>query len=298
LLFGPDFLQNNYMTNAIEINELSKDYGKLHALKNITLNVPKGSIYGLVGANGAGKTTLLKILVGALKLTSGSVKVLGLEPQHEKWKLRKLIGYMPQTPALYEDLSPKRNIMFFGGAQNVLDLEKKTSEILEFAELTNRANDPVRTLSGGMKKRISLCCALIHQPKIVFLDEPTAAIDPHLKLQSWRLFRQLAASGVTLFISTHLMDEALLCDKITILGNGEIIAEDTPGKILERGKTIIKYLENGEMKESVVDSNPENLSEELHRMGLKTNITAISFHPDNIENIVLKIINEKEKLSQ
>jgi ABC-2 type transport system ATP-binding protein len=161
------------MTNAIEINELSKDYGKLHALKNITLNVPKGSIYGLVGANGAGKTTLLKILVGALKLTSGSVKVLGLEPQHEKWKLRKVIGYMPQTPALYEDLSPKRNIMFFGGAQNVRDLEKKTLEILEFAELTNRANDPVRTLSGGMKKRISLCCKLIHQPKIVFIYETT-----------------------------------------------------------------------------------------------------------------------------
>ena len=282
------------MTNAVEIENLSKDYGKLHALNNIMLNVPEGTIYGLVGANGSGKTTLIKVLVGALKPTVGNVKVLGLNPLRDRWKLRRQIGYMPQTPALYDDLSAKRNIMFFGGAQNIPDLEKKTDEILEFAELKNRANDLVRTFSGGMKKRVSLCCALIHQPKIVFLDEPTAAIDPHLKLQSWNLFRQLAKSGVTLFISTHLMDEALLCDKVTILGNGEIIAVDTPQKILERGKTIIKFSENGEVKESVIDSTPGSLAKELHRLGLKQDITSISFQPDNIENIVLNIISEKE----
>ncbi len=282
------------MTNAVEIGNLYKDYGKIRALNNIMLHVPEGTIYGLVGPNGSGKTTLIKMLVGALKPTSGSVKVLGLDPLRDKWKLRRQIGYMPQTPALYDDLSAKGNIMFFGGAQNVADLEKKSADILDFAELTNRANDLVRTFSGGMKKRVSLCCALIHQPKIVFLDEPTAAIDPHLKLQSWNLFRQLAKTGVTLFISTHLMDEALLCDKITILGNGEIIAIDTPQKILERGKTILKFLESGEIKERIIDSNPESLAMELQRLGLKQNITSISFHPDNIENIVLNIIREKE----
>ena len=280
--------------NAVEIENLSKDYGKLHALNNIMLNVPEGTIYGLVGPNGAGKTTLIKVLVGALKPTAGSVKVLGLDPLQDKWKLRRQIGYMPQTPALYDDLSAKWNIMFFGDAQNVPDLEKKTDEILNFAELTNRADDLVRTFSGGMKKRVSLCCALIHQPKIVFLDEPTAAIDPHLKSQLWDLFRQLAKTGVTLFISTHLMDEALLCDKVTILRNGEIIAVDAPHKILERGKTILKFSENGEIKESIIDSTPESLAKELHRLGLKQNITSISFHPDNIENIVLNIISEKE----
>ncbi len=282
------------MTNAVEIGNLYKDYGKIRALNNIMLHVPEGTIYGLVGPNGAGKTTLIKMLVGALKPTSGSVKVLGLDPLRHKWKLRRQIGYMPQTPALYDDLSAKGNIMFFGGAQNVPDLEKKTTDILDFAELTNRANDLVRTFSGGMKKRVSLCCALIHQPKIVFLDEPTAAIDPHLKLQSWNLFRQLAKTGVTLFISTHLMDEALLCDKITILGNGEIIAIDTPQKILERGKTLLKFSESGEIKERIIDSTPESLAMELQRLGLKQNITSISFHPDNIENIVLNIIREKE----
>ena len=282
------------MTNAVEIKNLFKYYGKLRALDNILLNVPEGTIYGLVGPNGAGKTTLIKTLVGTLKPTTGSVKVLGLDPLQDKWKLRKQIGYMPQTPALYDDLSAKRNILFFGEAQNVPDLEKKVDDILAFAELTDRGNDLVRNFSGGMKKRVSLCCALIHQPKIVFLDEPTAAIDPHLKIQSWNLFRQLAKTGVTLFISTHLMDEALLCDKVTILGNGEIIAVDTPQKILERGKTILKFSENGEIKESIIDSTPESLAKELQRLGLKQSITSLSLYSDNIENIVLNIIGEKK----
>jgi ABC-2 type transport system ATP-binding protein len=285
-----------HMTNAVEIKELFKDYGKIRALDNVMLNVPEGSIYGLVGPNGAGKTTLIKTLVGALKPTKGQVKVLGLDPLQNKWELRRQIGYMPQTPALYDDLSAKKNILFFGAAQNVTDLEKKVDDILDFAELTNRANNLVRTFSGGMKKRVSLCCALIHQPKIVFLDEPTAAIDPHLKIQSWNLFRQLAKKGVTLFISTHLMDEALLCDKVAILRNGEIIALDTPKKILERGKTILKFSENGEIKESIIDSTPESLAKELQQMGLNQNITSISFTPDNIENIILNIIEEKEDL--
>ncbi|MBL0337081.1 MAG: ABC transporter ATP-binding protein [Chitinophagaceae bacterium] len=282
------------MTNAVEIDRLSKDYGKLRALDNIILSVPQGAIYGLVGPNGAGKTTLIKTLVGTLKPTTGSVKVLGLDPLQDKWKLRKHIGYMPQTAALYDDLSAKKNILFFGAAQNVPDLEKKADDILAFAELTDRGNDLVRTFSGGMKKRVSLCCALIHQPKIVFLDEPTAAIDPHLKIESWNLFRKLAKSGVTLFISTHLMDEALLCDKVTILGNGKIIAVDTPQKLLERGKTKLKYSENGEVKESILDSTPESLANELQKLGLNQNITSISLQPDNIENIVLGIIGEKQ----
>jgi len=281
------------MTNAVTIKNLVKYYGKLRALDNIQLTVPEGAIYGLVGPNGAGKTTLIKTLVGALKPSSGTVQVLGLDPLQDKWKLRSQIGYMPQAPALYDDLSAKRNILFFGAAQQIPDLEKKADDILAFAELTNRADDLVRTFSGGMKKRVSLCCALLHRPKIIFLDEPTAAIDPHLKIQSWNLFRQLAQSGVTLFISTHLMDEALLCDKVTILGNGEIIAVDTPQKILERGKTKLRFSENGELKERLINSTPESLANELQELGLKQSITSVSLEPDDIEHIVLSIIEEK-----
>jgi len=283
------------MENAVEIDNLCKDYGKLHALKSILLNVPEGTIYGLIGPNGAGKTTLIKALVGALKPTSGNVKVLGMDPLRDKWKLRRQIGYMPQSPSLYDDLSAKRNILFFGSAQHIPDLEKKTNDMIAFAELTDRADDLVRNFSGGMKKRVSLCCALIHDPKIAFLDEPTAAIDPHLKLQLWKLFRQLANNGVTLFISTHLMEEALLCDKVAILRNGEILVVDTPQNILERGRTTLKITDNIGTKESIIDSNPDSLAIELQRFGLNQNITSVTLQPDNMEDIVLAIINEKTK---
>ena len=280
--------------NAVEIKNLSKSYRKLHALKNVNLGVPEGTIYGLVGPNGAGKTTLIKVLVGALKPTEGIAKVLGLDPLKDKWKLRKQIGYMPQSPALYDDLSARGNILFFGKAQNVPDLKKNTDEILSFAELTSRANDKVGTFSGGMKKRVSLCCALVHNPKILFLDEPTAAVDPHLKMQSWILFRKLAQQGVTIFVSTHLMDEAMLCDKVTILRNGEILAVDTPQKILERGKTKMKVLANGEEKLSMIDSTPQSLADELKKFGLEKNVSSIELHSDNIEDIILSIVREKD----
>lgn len=283
------------MKNAVEIENLCKDYGRFRALKNILLSVPEGAIYGLLGPNGAGKTTLIKALAGALKPTAGSVRVLGLNPLRDKWKLRNQIGYMPQAPALYDDLSAKRNILFFGSAQSSSGLEEKTNEIIAFAELTGRANDLVGTFSGGMKKRISLCCALIHQPKIVFLDEPTAAIDPHLKVESWKLFRQLANKGVTLFISTHLMDEALLCDKVAILKDGEMLIVDTPQKILERGKTKLIISSNGSTLESIIDSTADSLAKELQKFGLHQNITSLALQPDNMENIVLAIIAEKEK---
>ena len=280
--------------NAVEIKNLSKNYGKLRVLNNINLDVPEGTIYGLVGPNGAGKTTLIKSLVGSLRPNEGSAKVLGFDPLHDKWKLRKQIGYMPQSPALYDDLSAKDNILFFGKAQNVPDLKKSTDDILQFAELTPRANDKVGTFSGGMKKRVSLCCALVHDPKILFLDEPTAAVDPHLKMQSWILFRKLAQRGVTLFVSTHLMDEAMLCDKVTILRNGEILAVDTPQKILERGKTKLKIRMSGEEKTSTIDSTPEKLAEELKKFGLDATISSIGLHSDNIEDIILEIVKEKD----
>jgi len=281
--------------NAIEIVNLSKNYGRIAALNNMSLNVPKGSIYGLVGPNGSGKTTLIKALIGSLRPNSGSVKVLGLDPLKDKWQLRKQIGYMPQSPALYDDLSARDNIRFFGEAQNVSDLEQKVDEILLFAELTARADDLVRTFSGGMKKRVSLCCSLIHSPQIIFLDEPTAAVDPHLKMQSWMLFRKLAQSGVTIFISTHQMDEVLLCDKVTILRNGEILAVDTPQNILKRGKTRIKTTIKNEDRITVIDSNSTDLANALKIYGLDNNISSVEFQPDSIEDIILTIVREKEK---
>ena len=281
--------------NAIEIVNLSKNYGKIRALNHMSLDVPEGTIYGLVGPNGSGKTTLIKALVGSVRPNMGSVKVLGLDPLKDKWKLRKQIGYMPQSPALYDDLSARDNILFFGKAQNVPDLQNKVDEILSFAELTSRANDLVRIFSGGMKKRVSLCCALIHNPRIIFLDEPTAAVDPHLKMQSWILFRKLAQRGVTIFISTHQMDEAMLCDKVTILRNGEILAVDTPQNILKRGKTTLKIYKGDEEKTSVIDSTATSLAEELQKFGLEKTVSSVELYSDNIEDIILSMVHDKEK---
>jgi len=288
-------VENLYPMNAIEIENLFVNYGKLRALNCINLHVPEGSIYGMVGPNGAGKTTLIKALVGSLRPTSGFTKVLGLDPLKDKWKLRQQIGYMPQSPALYDDLSARNNILFFGSAQDVPDLKKETDEILSFAQLTSRADDKVGTFSGGMKKRVSLCCALIHNPKIIFLDEPTASIDPYLKMQMWVLFRKLAQSGVTIFISTNLMDEAMFCDKVTILCNGEILAVDSPQKILQQGKTKLKIMVNNEEQLSIIDSTGKNIADELKKFGLENNVLSVELHSDNIEDIILSIIRKKQE---
>ena len=281
--------------NAIEITNLSKQYGKIMALDHMDLVVPEGMIYGIVGSNGAGKSTLIKALVGSLRPTSGAARVLGLDPLKEKWELRKQIGYMPQSPALYDDLTARENILFFGKAQSINNIEKVTDEILSFTELTTRANDKVGTFSGGMKKRVSLCCAMVHNPKILFLDEPTAAIDPHLKILLWRLFRKLAQSGVTIFLSTHQMDEVLLCDKVTILSNGKVLATDTPQKLIELGKTKLTLTINGIEKSTTIGSTPQNLASELQKSGLDPQISSVVLQTENIEEIVLSIMNQREE---
>jgi ABC-2 type transport system ATP-binding protein len=281
------------MKNSVEINSLNKSYGKFSVLKNVSLNVREGSIFGLIGPNGAGKTTLIKAMVGALKINSGEISVLGKNPLKNSWELRRQIGYMPQAPSLYGDLSARQNISFFGKAQNISGLEKEVEKILEFTELTDRANDPVRNFSGGMQKRVSLACALIHSPKIIFLDEPTAAVDPHLKKRSWELFKKLSGQGVTIFVSTHLMDEALLCDTISILRGGEVLAIDTPQNFLARGNSKIKYEKEGNIFELISGSDPASLAVQLKKLGLENGITKIEIIQDNIESIVLQMTDKK-----
>ena len=283
------------MMNAIEITNLSKHYGKIHAINHMDLVVPEGMIYGIVGSNGAGKSTLIKALVGSLRPNTGAARVLGLDPLKEKWELRKQIGYMPQSPALYDDLTARENILFFGKAQNMKDLEKVTDEILSLTELSVRANDKVGTFSGGMKKRVSLCCAMVHNPKILFLDEPTAAIDPHLKILLWRLFRKLAQSGVTIFLSTHQMDEVLLCDRVTILSNGEILATNTPQKLIGLGKSRLTLTVNGIEKTTTIGSTSQNLASELQKSGLDPQISSVTIQTENIEEIILSIMNQREE---
>lgn len=280
--------------NAVEVHGLHKVFGKITALEGVDLIVPRGMIFGLVGPNGAGKTTLIKILVGAQRPTSGQVRVLGMEPLRERWTLRQQIGYMPQAYALYDDLSARDNISFFSRAKDVADLSRKVNEILAFTELGGRADDLVGTFSGGMQKRVSLACALIHEPSILFLDEPTAAVDPQLRRRSWELFRSLADQGVTLFISTHLMDEALLCDQVAILRRGRLIVADTPEQILATGRTRLIVQQADHQLDQLIDSTPAGLAEALRSFGLADDVHKITVQPESLEEIVLAIIDSQE----
>lgn len=280
--------------NAIEIYNLSKLYGKVIALQDVELTVPQGTIFGLLGPNGAGKTTLIKAIAGALKPTRGNVKVLGLDPLKNRWEIRKKIGYMPQTPSLYGDISAKQNITFFGKAQKIVNLDKQVDDILKFTELENRASDKIRNFSGGMQKRVSLACALVHNPQILFLDEPTAAVDPHLKLRTWELFRELANKGITIFVSTHLMDEALKCDQVAILRDGILLAVDTPQQILSKGKTHFNIKKNGQTIQREISSEKNAILKELQELGLQKEIESLEIKSDDLETIILSIINQKK----
>ena len=282
--------------NSIEVDGLTKRYGRIEALVGTDLSVGRGEVFGLVGPNGAGKTTLIKGLVGALRPSGGTARVMGLNPLKERAELRQKIGYMPQGAALYEDLSARDNVGFFGAAHRAPDLKKKVDEVMHFTDLSGRADDPVHTFSGGMKRRISLACALVRRPEVIFLDEPTAAVDPQLRSRFWKTFRELAGEGATLFISTHLMDEAMLCDRIAILRKGRIIATDTPRSLLEEGRTRLTVVQDGTDTEETIGAHPEDLAAALRPYGLQTSVTAIGVETDSLEAVVLSLI-EKEEIS-
>lgn len=281
--------------DAIEIKGLTKRYGKIEALQGVDLTVPEGTVFGLVGPNGAGKTTLIKALVGALRPSGDEMRVLGLNPLKDRSELRQQIGYMPQSPVLYDDLPARENVRFFGAAHGTSGLREKVEEVLEFTALAARARDPVHTFSGGMKHRTSLACALVHQPRMLLLDEPTAGVDPQLRSRFWKQFRELARGGATLFISTHLMEEAMLCDRVAILHQGRVIACDTPRRILERGRTRLIVKRNGRKEEKVTGGHPENLASALQEYGLARDINAVSIETDSLETVILSIIEEEER---
>jgi ABC-2 type transport system ATP-binding protein len=280
--------------NSIEVDGLTKRYGRIEALVGTDLSVGRGEVFGLVGPNGAGKTTLIKGLVGALRPSGGTARVMGLNPLKDRAELRQRIGYMPQGPALYEDLTARGNVGFFGAAHRTPDLKKKVDEIMHFTDLSGRADDPVHTFSGGMKRRVSLACALVHRPEVIFLDEPTAAVDPQLRSRFWKTFRELAGDGATLFISTHLMNEAMLCDRIALLRKGRIIATDTPRSILEEGRTRLTVVQNGTETEATIGGHPEDLAAALRPYGLQPGVTAIDVETDSLEAVVLSLIQKDE----
>ena len=220
---------------AIETQDLVKIYktGKVQAVNGLNLRIKKGEIYALIGANGSGKTTSLNMISGALFPTSGAIKVLGKEiPEHRRM-ITNFIGLAPQEYSIYEDLSLEENVRFFSRLYGMkkAEFEEKFQELLKILRLEEKRNSLVKNLSGGMKRRTSIACSLIHSPKIVFFDEATVGVDPVLRTFFWEYFRSLKDKGVTLVITSHVMDEAERADRIGLMRAGKLIAEGTPEEL-------------------------------------------------------------------
>ena len=213
---------------AIETDRLSKRFDRITAVDGLDLALPASRIYGLLGPNGSGKTTLIRLLAGLTRATSGTARVLGVEMPSRPNLAR--IGYMTQADGIYLELSVWENLAFFAALFGVDDREALRA-VLELVDLTERRNAPAYELSGGMRRRLSLACALVHRPDVLFLDEPTVGIDPALRVEFWEYFRRLAAGGTTLLVSSHVMDEADRCDELLLMLRGRLLARGTSAEV-------------------------------------------------------------------
>jgi ABC-2 type transport system ATP-binding protein len=213
---------------AVQVNAASFRYDRLVVLDRLSLEVPRGVSFGLLGPNGAGKTTLIRLLVGLLKPAGGNIRILGLPPSR---KTARLIGYMPQLYSLYLELSVRQNVDFFARIYGLGDKtrrNKRVEEVIKLVDMWSRRDDAVQKLSGGMRQRVSLACAIVHNPPLLFLDEPTVGLDPELRVTFWEYFSSLTGQGTTLIISSHTMDDAAHCDLLAFIRDGRVIAQGTP----------------------------------------------------------------------
>jgi ABC-2 type transport system ATP-binding protein len=217
---------------AVDVEGVQKRFGGLRALDGVTLRVRTGEIYGLLGPNGAGKTTLIRSIVGLVAPDAGQVTVLGRR-MPDVDNLRN-VGYMTQTAALYPGLSVEENVKFFAAVYGV---DEGVDDALKLVDLYERRGSVVATLSGGMRQRCSLACALVHKPRLLLLDEPTVGVDPQLRVQFWEEFRKMAAAGTTIIVSSHVMDEAERCQRLGLIQYGRLLAEGTPNEVRARAGT-------------------------------------------------------------
>jgi ABC-2 type transport system ATP-binding protein len=210
---------------AVAVRDVVKRFGGIAALNGITLSIPRGQVYGLLGPNGAGKTTLIRAIVGLVRVDEGDVRVYG-HRMPDRGVLSN-VGYMTQAAALYLDLTAEENVRFFASLYGLGDV----AEALRFVDLYDRRKSVTATLSGGMRTRLSLACALVHRPELLLLDEPTVGVDPQLRAQLWDGLRRMAAGGTTILISSHVMDEAERTDRLGLILGGRLLAEGSADEL-------------------------------------------------------------------
>lgn len=221
---------------AVTLRGLERRFGDFVAVNRISLNVAKGEIFGFLGPNGAGKSTTIRMLCGLLEPTSGSGTVAGFDILTERERIKQNIGYMSQRFSLYDDLTVEENIDFYSGIYRIPKDRKAARKawVIEMAGLHDHARSRTGLLPGGWKQRLSLGCALLHEPPVLFLDEPTSGVDPISRRSFWDLIYQLTAQGVTIFVTTHYMEEAEYCDRLALIYRGELVAVGTPGELKHR----------------------------------------------------------------
>ncbi len=227
---------------VIRVRNLVKRFGRFVANDNLNFDVYEGEIFGFLGANGAGKTTAIRILSGLSEPTSGEVLVAGFDAYRQAEKIKKNIGYMCQKFSLYEDLTVKENITLYGGIYGMRKalISERTHELLDKLQFREYENRLISDLPLGLRQKLAFSVAVLHEPKIVFLDEPTGGVDPITRRQFWEMIYETAERGITVFVTTHYMDEAEYCDRISIMNDGKIVALDTPEnlKIQYKASTV------------------------------------------------------------
>jgi len=227
---------------AVDIRELTRRFGALTAVSRLTLAVQRGEVFGLLGPNGSGKTTTIRMLCGLLEPSEGDATVAGVDVRAAPERVKTQIGYMSQRFGLYEDLTVRENLEFYGGIYGLSGAaqRERTDQVVAFLGIGARLGQLAGELSGGWKQRLALGCALLHRPPVLFLDEPTAGVDPAARRNFWRAIHELAQGGTTVLVTTHYMDEAQRCDRLGMMSLGHLIALGTPAQVAQQvgGKTL------------------------------------------------------------
>ena len=281
---------NNISTTAIHCESVSKKYGEIEALKGINFDVKEGEIFGIIGPDGAGKTTLFRILTTLILADSGSALVNGFDVVKDYKEIRKQVGYMPGKFSLYQDLTVEENLNFFATVFNTT-IEENYELVKDiYQQIEPFKKRRAGKLSGGMKQKLALSCALIHKPTVLFLDEPTTGVDPVSRKEFWGMLKKLRVQGITILVSTPYMDEASLCDRIALIQNGQFLKIETPQNIVKQYKNKLWAVQSDTMAKLLKDLRAYDLTKDCFAFGDK--------HHVSINNSQFTINNLKDYLIQ
>ncbi|MFZ4724901.1 MAG: ABC transporter ATP-binding protein [Paludibacter sp.] len=266
-------INKNIPDIAIHCSSLSKNYKKVEAIKNISFDVERGEIFGIIGPDGAGKTTLFRILTTLILADNGIASIDGFDVVNQYKDIRKIVGYMPGRFSLYQDLTVEENLNFFATVFNTT-----IEENYELIKDIYQQIEPFKTrragkLSGGMKQKLALSCALIHKPSVLFLDEPTTGVDPVSRKEFWGMLKKLKAQGITILVSTPYMDEATLCDRIALIKNGEFLKIDTPKSIVSQYENKLWSVESDNMHKLLIDLRANEMTTNCFAFGDKHHVS-------------------------